>query len=384
MSDVNGAVEAAAESIAAPEVESAPDPVTVEPTPRGAIDRAFDAVEAMDKGPAPKVEKAEAPPVEKKPEAGGDAPKAEGERERNPDGTFKAKTADVPAEAQKPVTDAPKDDPKPVSAVEPPSRLSPDAKAAWKDAPPAVQADVQRAFREMEQGIEKYRSDAQAFNDIREFDHLAKQSGTTVKAALSNYVNMENMLRTDPGRGFVELCKNMGVSPKAVGEFLTGQAGEGADLPTAQTRGIEQTLRQEIAALKAEISEVRAMPVQQQVQEFASKNPLFNLLANDIASELQAMDERGEAKDLQRAYDAAKAKYPELATPAAPLQIPVASSAPADAASAAPKPDLTAQTRKGSLSLSGAPSSGSNPANRKPPSSARDALDRSFSALGLG
>lgn len=377
MSDINGAVEAAAEPIPAPEV-STPEPAQVEATPRGAIDRAFDALDAQET--SDKVE-AKAPVAEEPVED----TEPKGDRERNPDGTFKAKAADVPAEAQTPVTDVPKPEDKPVSTVEPPSRLSPDAKAAWKDAPPSVQADVQRAFRELEQGIEKYRSDAQAFNDIREFDSLAKQSGTTVKAALSAYVNMEQMLRTDPGRGFIELCKNMGVNPKAVGEYLSGQNVEGgADLQTAAQRGSAQALQQEIAALKAEINDIKSMPVQQQVQDFAAKNPLFNLLANDIAGELQAMDERGEAKDLQRAYDAAKSKYPELGAVTPAPVTPVASSAPAPAAAAAPVPDHAAQTRKGQLSLSGAPSSGSNPANRKPPSSARDALDRAFAALNVG
>ena len=48
-----------------------------------------------------------------------------------------------------------------------------------------------------------------------------------------------------------------------------------------------------------------------------------------------------------------------------------------------PKPDAD-QTRKGQLSITGAPASGSNPVTRKAPATARESLDRSFASLGLG
>ena len=54
------------------------------------------------------------------------------------------------------------------------------------------------------------------------------------------------------------------------------------------------------------------------------------------------------------------------------------------ASTAATAKPNTAQTRNGNLSITGGPGSGSNPAKRKAPSSARESVDSAFASLGLG
>ena len=172
MSEEAGAAPAAAEPVSVPEAPSeASEQTEIEVTPRASLDRAFDAVEQAEREAAP----AEATPAKAvKPTDA--APTAEGGQPRDEHGKFKAKDAapetpagDEPkpdtaqaadvegkkeetakAEEDKPAGDTP--------FAEPPSRFSPDAKAAWKDAPAPVQAEIHRAVAELEKGIEKYRT----------------------------------------------------------------------------------------------------------------------------------------------------------------------------------------------------------------------------------
>lgn len=389
MSDVSGAP---AESEPAPvvdEVVAPPSPVdTAPPTPEPVKDEPKPAEK-----PAPKDEKplssrdalkAAAERVEKEAKDKPDSkPKpVEAGPARDETGKFAPKEGEKPAEKPvqaDPAKPAPVEAPKPAaSAHAAPVRFSPDAKAVWETAPEPVRAEVARMEREMSQGLEKYKADATEFESVRPFHEMAKQSGTTLAQAMSNYVNMEKLIRSDPGRGFLELCKNAGIDPKKMGEFLSGQQTEGGDAPeTAGLKGQSQALQQRIDQLEAQIGELKSAPVQAQVQEFASKNPLFHLLSNDIAQELQGMRERGETPDLPRAYEAAKQKYPELAaahTPA-PAQIP-------PEPSKVPAPAPAAHTDKGTKSIAGAPTPGSDPVSRQPSSSIKDALRRAAAQAG--
>lgn len=356
------AAQAAPEPTSTPDVTgdhpAPPDPgsVRMEPTSRGAIDRAFAALEARETGEKPQAEQL-------------------AERPRNPDGTFASK--DVQAQPQKPVEaqkqpEAPKPQAEqPTNFVEPPKRFSADAKAAWAQAPEPVRAEITRAVKELEQGIAEYQT---RWEPLKEFDALARQHGTTLDKAMANYVGIEQLIARDPLRGLNQVCENMGLSLREIAARIMGQT---PDQNASQQDATIRELRNEIAGLKRELGGVsttirseKEQATLKQIEDFASQpeHARFEELSEDIALFLK----NGRAKDLQEAYELADRLNP----------VPQAQMAPAPAASAAPPADA-AHTRKGQLSLSGAPSSGSNPANRKPPSSAREALDRSFAALGL-
>lgn len=354
------------EPIAAPEASSEPvaqpksEAPAFEVTPRGSIDRAFAKLEAQD-----------APAVE-------GAPEGEGQK-RGPDGKFVAKEA-APAEAvkpegvEKPVEKPVETDQNKTPFSEPPARLSADAKAAWSAVPDAVKAEVHRAVTEMTAGIEKHRAAAQEWEGLSEFDTLAKQHNTSVKAALQNYTRLDTEMAKDPVRGLDLIAQQFGLSLRQVAQHVLNQP---ADQQQTHNDATVNALRQEINILKQQlggvtstIQEQRITATQREVEAFAADKPRFEELSPTIAELLKS----GMAKTLPDAYGMAERLNP---APAAPETL-------APAAPAAPKPDLTAQTRKGSLSLNGAPSSGSNPANRKPPSSAREALDRAFATHGLG
>ena len=352
------------------EQSSAPEPIQrSEPTARGAIDRAFAAIEQRDKAPA---------------EAVADKPvEATGERPRNSDGTFATKDAQKPVEATIEGQDKPKAPETQVGFAEAPSRFSADAKAAWATAPEPVRAETMRAIRELEGGIKQYQ---EQYEPYREFDKSLKASGQTFQQVFQHYTGIENMLAQDLTRGLDVICQNAGTSLREIAAQIAGQPQDEGN--ALQERTINE-LRRELSTLKQELTGVstslkadKETSVFNAITEFSTRPEYgrFEELGADIALFLQTrLSPKVETarrtgkfdEVLQEAYQLAERLNP---APQAP--------APVSAAPAA-QPQATAQTRKGQLSLSGAPSSGSNPANRKPPSSPREALDRAFANVGL-
>lgn len=349
---------------------------TYEPTAKGAIDRAFAKIEADSQEtpePEPTVE-GEEPEVKAE-----EAPKTE--RERNPDGTFKAKEAEKqPEEAieAKPEDETAKEPEKEAEAfTEAPNRFSPDAKAAWKDAPLPVRAEINRALEEMQGGLEQYR---QAYEPFREFAQELQQTGQQFGDVLANYRGIEQLLETNFVQGLDVICQNKGVSLRDIAAKIAGQT---PDEVTQQTDQTIHALRQEIAQLKQGLTGVHSALEQDrtaknnqiandavsEITAFAndSNYPRFEELRKDMAMLIQS--ER--AKDLQEAYGMAERLNP-VATPE-PI-VPAETPAP---------PANQAQTPKGDLSLSGAPGSGSNPTTQKRSGSPREAVDNAFAQLGV-
>lgn len=373
-------VETAAAEAVAPDLGDTPTPPdpqidrASEPTPRNAIDRAFEAVDRQEKVETDQPAK-EKPQKAEATEQKADKPseKTGDERPRNPDGTFKAKEGNEESTeageqletVEKPV------DPKPTSFADAPRRFSEDAKAEWKNAPEPIRAEITRAIREMEAGLEEYRVN---FEPYREFAKELQANGQQFKDVLAHYRGIENKLAQDPIGGLEQICSNMGTSLRQVAAHVLNQTPDQA--AAAQDAKV-RALQQEIAGLKSELSgavtSFRTQAEQQVMREidaFAASKPRFEELHEPIAKLLQT----GMAKDLGEAYDMAERLNPAPVTPASP---------PEPAPAPVINQDRQAQTLKGQKSLSGAPSSGSNPANRKPPSTAREALDRAFNAAGL-
>jgi hypothetical protein len=337
------------------EIAPAPDTGPKEaPTLSGALDNAFDKIFE-------------------------DEPEMLSQRARDERGRFAQKEAeakaDVPKEAKpEPVKqDAPKaeeakPDAKPFNPDEPPSRLSAEAKAAWLAAPPALKADVHRTIQEMEQGIAKYRETATRWeSEIKPYEQLAQQYGMDVKGVLADYEGMARMMATDPVKVFDTLAQRHGFTLQEVAAHVLQQD---LDDFAKQTTAEIKRLQAENAQLKQstqQFTQAQQREIQSFIAEFAVKNPRYDELEGTIAGILRsgmvtATDPRTR---LQEAYDIADRLKPGAA-PVAPQN-----------------PALAAQNRKGQLSVTGAPGSGSDPARRKPPESARKALDNAFDQLGI-
>ena len=291
-------------------------------------------------------------------------------RLRNPDGTFKAdEPTDEPVKSEDPA----KEPAKPLANfTEAPPRFSSDAKAAWKDAPEPVRAEIHRAVTEMETGIERYRTEAEAFAPLKEYDTLAKQHGTSINEALDRYTALEKGLASpNPTESIREVLRYANLSAVDFAKGVLQAAGMSVGpsdpnnpAPANDRQGqIMEQLYNKIDQLEHQIGSMGASVQEQQnnvamsaIAEFAVDHPRLDELSGEIVSMLKT----GFAQDLPEAYEKA-ARLNPLPTP--------------------PVPDPEAQNLKGQLSISGAPSSGSDPTNKKVPSSPKEAVDQSFDVI---
>lgn len=342
---------------------STPEP-QFEATPMDAVERAFASLDE-DTGQ----DRTEPDSPQKSADV---KPEPEGQK-RGPDGKFIAKEPEGEPEPTDDPQEGDEQEKEPVEAEvktpfsEPPSRFSAEAKEAWKDAPDTVKAEIHRAVSEMEAGIEKHRQAAQEWDNLSEFSELAKANNVTVKDAMARYVAADQHLNRDLLGGLDALAKQYGSSLHDIAAHVLNQpADQVQSQSAAEVRGLNDKiarLEQQLTSVTTNIQQQQTTATQREVETFAASNPRFEELADAIKQEIQY------GYDLPTAYARADRLNP-------------APQAPVVAAPAAP--DLAAQTRKGSLSVSGAPSSGSNPANRKPPSTPMEALDRAFAQAGLG
>jgi hypothetical protein len=162
--------------------------------------------------------------------------------------------------------------PSPAVAVEPaPTRFTAVAKEAWASVPETVRADVLRMERELTAGLRKHQAAAARDADLADFHARAAKGGVTLQEALSAYVNMEDLLRTDPDKGLEAVFQNIGISPCEWAARLLGQ-----------TPDVDATT--------------------QEVLEFAAVHPRFEELSEDIVFFIES----GRADDLAEAYSLAE------------------------------------------------------------------------------
>jgi hypothetical protein len=170
------------------------------------------------------------------------------------------------------------------TVLPPPARFSTNAKAAWDTAPETVRAEVLRMEKEFIAGFAKYKTAAERDASLTEFHLMAAKGRTTVKDALSKYVNMENLLRADTVKGLELICQNVGMSLREVAGKVLGLTTNEGNTTT------------------------------EMVTKFASDpaNSRFEELADDIAFFLKTR-----TKDLAEAY-----KLAERLNPAPAAQAP--------------------------------------------------------------
>ena len=252
---------------------------------------------------------------------------------------------------------------------EPPARLSAEAKAQWAALPPAVKADVHRTIREMQGGIEKYRTEATRWQtDVAPYETLAQQYGMDIKGVLADYEGMARMMATNPVQVFDTLAKRHGFTLQDVAASVLGQDLDEYAKQTSQEIARLQQENMELKRQTQTYTQRQQQEVQSFITDFAVKNPRYSELEPQIAGILRSglVTATEPRLRLQEAYEIADRLKPAPRTAPAPQN-----------------PAIADQTRKGQLSITGAPGSGSNPANRKTPASAREALDRAFDQYGL-
>lgn len=261
----------------------------------------------------------------------------------------------------------------PMATMEAPVRFSADAKAAWNDVPDPVKGEVGRALRELEGGLVQYQ---QAFEPLKPYFQMAQQSQTTIHEALDRYTALDGALVSEePGErlhAIESILDYAGITPRDYAGYILSQKPDEAQSRNDQTI---RYLRQELADLRNQLGGVSSSiqlrhedDALKQVEEFATANPRLN--EPEFQTIILRLLQTQMADTLQGAYDMA-----ERLNPAPAASVPFGAANP----KAGP-----AQTRNGNLSITGGPGSGSNPARRKAPSTARESVDGAFASLGLG
>lgn len=255
---------------------------------------------------------------------------------------------------------------------DPPSRFSPEAKAAWQTVPEHARAETHRAIRELETGIEEHRK---RWEPMKRFDDLARQHKTDLASAMDRYVSMDIDLNKSLPGGLDRIIRDKMGDNYGLREFIAEFSGQQPDQASSQQDRVMHELRQQVSELERQLQGVTGtiqkqteQTVDQQIAAFSADKPNFEALSDKIAEHIRA------GKTLEQAYIQAEQDAQELAKRLG--FIPAANApTPADV-------DLIAQTDRGTKSIAGAPGAGSSPATRKGSSSVAESVKRAFQAAG--
>jgi hypothetical protein len=262
---------------------------------------------------------------------------------------------------------------------DPPPRISERAKQDWDAAPESVRGDYHRLHQEADGIHRHYRGVAEAYQPVAAYDQLARQQGTTLQQALSNYIGIENKLRTDPVAGLDTIVNNLGLTDPQTGRRINlrdiayhvlNQSPEA--LQAMQQGNAQNAQQQQLGALHREVSmtrqELHQLKQERQyvhtrsaVDQFADAHPRFDELGDLIEKELNL------GFDLPTAYRRA-----ELLRPGTTV---------------AQTHDTSAQTRPVDRSISGSPDvASSNGASRRPkvPVGRREAIQNAIRRVNGG
>jgi len=260
-------------------------------------------------------------------------------------------------------------------------RMSEAAKAHWANTPEVVQHDVHRMHHHFRQALAKYRADKEVMDTIRPFHDMARQHGTTIAHALSNYVSMEDKLRANPLAGLDTIVNNLNLRTQDGYKLnLRDIAWHIVNQSPDQHQMLQQQNMQQALQLQLQQTQARQRALEQQhaqmlyaqrfhatrsgVDRFAETHPRIDELAGIIQQEINA------GWNLEQAYRRA-----ELLRPAGHAS-----------AQAVQNRATAPQTRTQDRSISGAPGGASalngHTRRSKPSASPRDAVLNAIRRVG--
>lgn len=111
------------------------------------------------------------------------------------------------------------DDPAHPAQKPPPERLTEDAKRYWRSTPVAIKGEIHRMEAELQRVTQESGEALQLHSEVKQYVDMAKQAGTTVKAALDRYVQFDRQIAQDFGKGIAAIAKDQGRQPQ---EVITG------------------------------------------------------------------------------------------------------------------------------------------------------------------
>jgi len=224
---------------------------------------------------------------------------------------------------------------------EPPQRMADHAKAAWAATPEPVRGEIHRMHQEFGNAYNQLKPVADAFQPIARFHQMAREHGTTLERALTNYTSMEQKLRADVVGGLDVIVNNLGLKApdgsriglRDIAYHVLSQSPE--QLKQLQMGNTQNAASQQIGALHHEIAGLKQalnqMHTQQQfaytrsqVDQFADSHPRFDELGALIKNELDL------GFDLETAYRRAELLAPATQAAQTRGNSPSAQTRPAD------------------------------------------------------
>lgn len=165
--------------------------------------------------------------------------------------------------------------------------VSPRAKELWVQTPTEVKREVHRLMEDVAREREQVAEVTREFEEVREYRDLAQQHGTTLRAALDNYVGIERLLHQNPVAGISQILSNIGVTLPQFVQYIASNPQviqQAQQAQNAQQAPAQQQTSPEVAALR---DEIESLKIQQAaatyIEPFRAANPRFDELQEDIA-----------------------------------------------------------------------------------------------------
>jgi hypothetical protein len=321
------------------------------------------------------------------------------EEQKQAETITEAVKAAIPPPAEKPAEEA---KPATVETKHPdaPKWMTKHAAAEWQKLPEVVREEVVKRSEAFDKGYAEIKTKADRLDELKEYEQMSEQAyGQPLKETLKYYAKMDRELANpDTALAALEnIVSNMpykGTDGKIykwdlpqLAEYILQQSEQGV----SSFQDPQADIQRELADVKRQLAEFQqgiqsqreieqktqreqtTQSIQKQIETFAASAPRFDELVDDIDMILSSpkFQKTGDTvADLKKAYEMAERlkPAPSLSPPAPDLRAT----------------DTAAQTRRGSASISGAPS-GSTPAGKRlVASSPREAARMALSKMGMG
>lgn len=201
---------------------------------------------------------------------------------------------------------------------EAPEDFLPSAKEKWQNVPHEVRSEIYRKIDEVAREREQYSEQLGRYEEVREFDDLARQKGGSLRESLARVHHIETLMQASPLAGLNAVLSFAGPrkpdgQPYSLFEAATaivqmGQDGYHRAISQAQApdpRQTEAEREQMIARIAALEAQSEVLPV---IERFKIEHPRFDELSGAIAKVLKSgMVPKNMAPDerLAAAYDMA-------------------------------------------------------------------------------
>ena len=212
---------------------------------------------------------------------------------------------------------------KPPLGEKPPQSWTPTAREHWAALPAEVRTEVARREREtniaMQRATETHKAAAPIVEAMQPYMHMIRSEGGDPARTVQSLLQTAAQLRTAPPQAKADLVANLirhygvdvGMLDGALETALKGGAAPAAVPSQYRDPRFDQfigTLQQR--AEQASHAQREAFAAK--VAEFAEANEFFEDLREDMADIIDAQERRGQAPDLQRAYERAAKLHPKV------------------------------------------------------------------------